>query len=346
MFIPSRLPSTLGLAGTILIAGCNGHSPSPAPTPPPPVASLSVQCPGDQAAGSSTGSAVVTYPPPTTTGGTAPVATKCTMPSGTAFPVGVSDVVCTATDSVNRTASCVFHVDVSLQVKLKGTRFLAFGDSITGGEVAAPNSPLDYRPDLSYPTVLAQSLIARYASQTIAMTNCGQYGQQAVADTGRLQSVLAGGSCGPTIPMGRRQFDASLFDALLLLEGTNDLNGNDGDSSIIGKVTEALKADIRRAKTAGVQQVFLSTLPPEFGLGGDMVPDMNDAIRALAASEGVILVDNYTALGGATSTLIGVGGIHPTADGYRVMAQTFLTAIEANFEVPPASASALRRTRR
>jgi lysophospholipase L1-like esterase len=70
---------------------------------------------------------------------------------------------------------------------------------------------------------------------------------------------------------------------------------------------------------------------------------MNDAIRALAASENVILVDSYTALGGATSTFIGVGGIHPTADGYRVIAQTFLSTIEASFEVPPTPTSAVRR---
>jgi lysophospholipase L1-like esterase len=332
----------LGLAGTMFFAACGSHSSTPSPTPTP-VPTLSLECPSDQTVNSSNGSTVVNYPPPMTSGGTAPVATKCTIPSGASFPVGVSDVICTATDSASRTASCVFHIDVSLQVKLKGTRFLAFGDSITGGEVAASNSLLDYRPDLSYPTVLAQLMTARYTSQTIAMTNCGQYGETAVGGQSRLRSVLAGGSCGPAIPMWLRPFDAGLFDALLLMEGTNDLNQNAGDDSIIPKVIDALKGDIRRAKSAGVQQVFLSTLPPEFTFGGEWVPDMNDAIRALAASENVILVDSYTALGGATSTFIGVGGIHPTADGYRVIAQTFLSTIEASFEVPPTPTSAVRR---
>jgi len=331
----------------MLLAACGSHSTTPPSPTPTPVPALSVECPSDQTVSSSNGSTVVTYPAPTTSGGTAPVATKCTIPSGASFPVGVSDVICTATDAASRTASCVFHVDVSLQVKLKGTRFLAFGDSITSGEVAASSSLLDYRPDLSYPTVLAQMLTARYTSQTIAMTNCGQYGETAVGGQSRLQSVLAGGACGPAIPMGRREFDAGLFDALLLMEGTNDLNQDAGDESIIPKVIDALKGDIRRAKSAGVQQVFLSTLPPEFTFGGEMVPDMNDAIRALAASENVLLVDSYTALGGATSTFIGVGGIHPTADGYRVIAQSFLSVIESTFEVPPtASSSVVRRVRR
>ncbi len=334
------------MAGLVVLAACGGHSSAPTPTPAP-VPGPSVQCPSDETvqAGAPTPT-VVTYAPPATSGGKSPVETKCTIPSGSAFPIGTSDVICTATDAISRQSSCVFHVTVTFSAQLEGTRFLAFGDSITGGEVAPPTSLFEYRPDQSYPTVLAQLLGARYTAHTISMTNCGQYGEEATKDTNRLKSVLAGGPCGPTIDASARLQAAGSFDALLLLEGTNDLNGHAEDPAIVSKVREALRADIRYAKSAGVQQIFLSTLPPEFALGGDLVPDMNDAIRSLAASENVVLVDSYTALGGARSTLIGVGGIHPTAQGGQVMAQAFLTAIVANFEVPPGTTTTARRTGR
>ncbi|MFI5177893.1 MAG: SGNH/GDSL hydrolase family protein [Vicinamibacterales bacterium] len=328
------------------LAGCGGNPGSGTP-PPPPVDAPSIQCPADMTTTTAGSSAVVVYPAPVVTGGTPPVTTHCTIASGAAFPLGTSDVICTATDAVARAASCVFHVDVQLDVQLKGTRFLAFGDSITAGEVVAPSSLLEYRPDLSYPTVLQQLLMQRYTSQALTMTNCGVYGNLATQDVDRLRGVLAnGGPCNDhNVPMRLSPLAAAKFDALLLLEGTNDVNAL-GQNLTLDDIANALRSDIQNARSAGVQQVFLATLPPEFGLGGGNVPAMNDKIRNLAASEGAVLVDIYTALGGQTSTLIGVGGIHPTAMGYQVMAQTFFDAIRANFELPPTSALAVRRGRR
>ncbi|HUL72561.1 MAG TPA: SGNH/GDSL hydrolase family protein, partial [Vicinamibacterales bacterium] len=267
--------------------------------------------------------------------------------SGSAFALGTSDVICTATDAVSRTASCVFHVDVKLDVMLKGTRFLAFGDSLTAGEVAPAPGLLEYRPDLSYPTVLQQLLAQRYTSQTISMTNCGVYGNLATDDEDRLRSVLAnGGPCNDhNAPGSVSRLAAAHFDALLLLEGTNDINAL-SPKLTIDDIVEALRTDLRHARSAGVLQVFLATLPPEFALGGDNVPVLNDRIRALAASEGAVLVDIYAALGGQSSTLIGVGGVHPTAQGYQVMAQTFFDAIRANFEQPPTTPANVQRIRR
>ena len=55
---------------------------------------------------------VVTYPAPTSSDncGAAPVV--CTPPSGTAFPVGITTVTCTATDGAGNTATCSFNVQV------------------------------------------------------------------------------------------------------------------------------------------------------------------------------------------------------------------------------------------
>ncbi len=287
------------------------------------------------------GPTAVTYPAPTTTGGTDPITTHCSIPSGSTFPLGSSDVVCTGTDAASRTASCVFQVAVTFTPKLKGTRFLAFGDSITGGEIGVPGTFFTDETAV-YPSVLIKIMPTRYTSQALSMTKCGRYGETAVEGQDRLRDVLSGGSCGPLIPNGVRILAAGGFDALLLLEGTNDMN----QGGSINTVREALRTDIRRAKSAGVLQVFVSTLPPLMNSNGGQVPDMNDAIRGLAASEGAVLVDSYLALGGGSSKLIGLDGIHPTAAGQQIMAQTFFTAIQNNFEVPPGTTLSVTRVRR
>src|SRR5262249_23670612 len=151
------------------------------------------------------GPTIVNYPAPVTSGGTPPVATQCTIASGATFPLGTSDVICTATDSATRRASCVFQVQVTFTPKLKGTRFLAFGDSITGGEIGTPR-PSFTDQTLVYPTLLMKAMTQRYTSQTLTMTNCGVYGKLATEDEGRLRSVLAGdvSVCTPLIPAGVR----------------------------------------------------------------------------------------------------------------------------------------------
>src|SRR5262249_22688765 len=146
----------------------------------------------------------------------------------------------------------------------------------------------------------------------------------------------------PLIPAGIRTQATSSYDVLLLLQGTNDLNNNVNVSDIRG----SLRNDIRNAKSAGVLQVFLSTVPPNFIAASNALTDLNNQIRSLAASENVILVDNFTALGGQSSAFIGIDGIHPTAAGQQIMAQTFFAAIQANFEVPPGTTAAGMRIRR
>jgi hypothetical protein len=61
---------------------------------------------------------VVTYPAPTFSDNCAGASVVCLPPSGSAFPVGVTTVSCTATDAANNKTSCSFLVtifDVCLQ---------------------------------------------------------------------------------------------------------------------------------------------------------------------------------------------------------------------------------------
>ena len=57
---------------------------------------------------------------------------------GDVFPVGPTRVTCTATDAAAATATCGFDVNVQRVPQLTRTKFLAFGDSVTAGEVTAP----------------------------------------------------------------------------------------------------------------------------------------------------------------------------------------------------------------
>ncbi len=69
--------------------------------PVPQPLSLAIQVPGNivRDADPNQNGAIVTYPAPTTTGGTPPVAISCSHQSGDFYPVGVTTVTCTATDS-------------------------------------------------------------------------------------------------------------------------------------------------------------------------------------------------------------------------------------------------------
>lgn len=252
----------------------------------------------------------------------------CAPASGTAFPVGSTTVTCDAVDRANREASCSFFVSVT-RPRLVATRFLAFGDSLTLGVTsAAPTILLANRPD-SYPFKLGTLLTARYQTQTPESLNDGVGGETA-ARTPASQSV------------GRLRLpgslDANQPEVLLLMEGTNDLlSGQSGaDNALI-----ALEEMVTLGKGSSIR-VFLATIPPQRPGGrrdrvAKMIPGFNDSIRQIAARQGVPLVDVYSALKDRLD-LIGVDDLHPTPQGYDVIAQTFFEVIRATLEENPATA--------
>ena len=164
----------------------------------------------------------------------------CTPPSGALFPVGTTAVLCTAVDNRQRTNACTFNVVVRPPAVTLGlTRFLAFGDSITWGEDGDPlvscgsnnNLTTDtlgrIRPrtqvpqDFRYPTVLQRDLATRCTSQAglLSVDNQGSPGEPASASfptPTRLRSLLNGG----------------LYQAVLIMEGTNDIFYGDHSRSI------------------------------------------------------------------------------------------------------------------
>ena len=339
---------SLGLVWAVSLTGC--HSPNhPSENPPDPVDALALSCPSSiRLDNVPTSTEPVEFAAPSHTGGVEPVTMSCSPASGSAFPLGSTTVDCSGTDAAAppRTAACSFVVTLLPNAPtpvVGATRFMAFGDSITAGEVndetdrtcnpgptfvRPPARPQDVMPDLSYPTQLQQLLGARYTSQSISVVNEGEPLSMAT-DTTRFG----------------RAFRSDRPDAVLLLEGIVDLANADDIPGVI----DGLTTDVEYAKANGVDNVFLSTLLP-LGTGfracGRQNADVqaaNDDIRALAARENVYLVDSYVAFKDRMDTLMGSDGLHPTAEGYKVLAETFFEVIQFRLEQTGAASPALAR---
>ena len=286
----------------------------------------------------------ITFNLPTVTGGFAPIAgPTCSPSSGSTFGQGMATVMCTATDAKQRPGTCSFSVTITYPPKLTVTRFLAFGDSITWGEDgqnamttsegAAPWRIWVQMPFAdTYPGALQIDLVARYSLQSPIAFNDGLPGESLLDPINPALKRFRG-----DLALGTRE-----WDAVLILEGSNDLNKRDAaiEPAMIGQ----LGAMIDFARGAGVKP-FLATLPPmnpngccpmDRGRGAALVPGFNDQLQTLAMSKSVPLVDVYQAFNGNLG-LIGPDGLHPTADGYHLMAQTFLNSIKQTLEAAPTS---------
>ncbi|MCC7007324.1 MAG: HYR domain-containing protein [Acidobacteria bacterium] len=318
----------------LVAAGCHKSPSAPGPVPSlenPP----QISCPASFTIDTDASSVEVNYAAPTVTDGRPPVTTACSVPSGSTVPLGTTNVLCLATDGAARTTQCSFQVTVKLAPKLKGVRFLAFGDSITSGETGEPSGyrVMVFRPEDSYPSLLQNALRSRYALQTPVVVNAGLGGEfvtcppeRASCSSGRLVSEI------------RSQHP----DALLMMQGTNDL----GAQIAPELVSDALRDNVRRAFDEGVGAVFIATVTPQvpgrfraFAAPGS-IETLNERIRGWAAAEHAVLVDTYAAVAPMKETLIGTDGLHTTVAGNQVLADTFLAAIAASYELPPASSPA------
>jgi lysophospholipase L1-like esterase len=274
----------------------------------------------------------VSFDAPPVTGGQGSVTVTCSPQSGETFPIGTTEVTCKATDTINQTGECKFNVTVSKLAQLSKTRYLAFGDSITAGEVTFPVGSTSFQsaglinkqviiPGVAYPAVLERTLVGRYAAQaaSIVVVNAGSGGEKTINARNRFFQALS----------------ANQPEVVLLMHGHNDIPGGlDGAAS--GAASE-LRIMASEARNRGMR-VFIATLAPPRPNGNRtieqiFIDDYNNRMRALAAGEGAVLVDVYSALLPEVTRYIGVDGLHPTEFGYAKIADTFFQAIQANFEV-------------
>ena len=339
------------LIGATGLAGCDQFpalQTAPSPLPTDKVGVLGITCPSSiirQSMSLADSPIAVAFAPPLTVGGQAPVTTGCTRESGSAFPVGTTDVSCTTADSLGQTAACAFSIVVRPAPRLRATRFLAFGDSLTAGVVSDPFVFGTLNPLEAYPLKLAQKLAREFPLQTSVVVNVGLPGELAAVAPGRF-----------SVEFGRVR-----PEVVLLMDGSNDVL--DGAVAVPAAIA-GLETMVMMAQAGGAE-VLLATIPPvradpERDPGAITAPLLNTEIRALAFRLGVTLVDTFAAFGEATcpptlsfgvtrvsdgTSCIGDDHLHPTPAGYDVLAETFRQAIVETFgvNVDP-SPTTMRRT--
>jgi lysophospholipase L1-like esterase len=305
----------------------------PPPPPPPPAAPPSLACvEGISRATVNPNGVAVNYDTPPVTAGQGSVTVTCSPVSGETFPIGTTEVTCTATDTLQRTGTCSFSVTVSKLAQLSRTRYLAFGDSLTAGEVTFPVGSTSIMgaglitkqvvvPSATYPNVLLRTLQGRYASQADVMVvaNHGLGGEKAINARDRFFQSL--NTVQPQV--------------VLLWHGHNDIPGGlDGAAS---SAASEMRIMVQTANARGMR-VFIGTMAPPRPNGNRtisqiFIDDFNNRVRALAAQEGAIVVDLYGGLLSDVNRYVGVDGLHLTEAGYARVADLFFQAIQANFEV-------------
>ncbi len=298
--------------------------PSGAPTPLPEekIGRLALSCPASVRTQSFDGQPVpVAFGLPVATGGQAPVTVGCTLEPGHGFAIGTTEVSCSASDALRQTASCAFRVTVLDPPRLSATRFLAFGDSLTSGWVSSPTSQARPEPTSAYPYLVERDLQSRYVTQMIEVINAGAAGEDARDAVARFRSEV--GFQRPEV--------------IMLMQGTNDLNPITGGG--VDVAAQALEAMVIHGRNSGAD-VLLMTVPPSLRPGVDeRVSPLNRAIRSIAARRGAGLIDVHDVVwhgscpGGGTIPCIGADGLHPTADGYRLIAEEVARIVVERYDV-------------
>lgn len=210
--------------------------------------------------------------------------------------------------------------------RLSRTKFLAFGDSFTAGEVTNPIGQLGSQsihklivvPAASYPTVLQSQLRTSYPSQSSAITvqNAGEPSERILDGNQRFPGV----------------FDAARPEVVLLMEGANGLPQVGPDLS-----TGIMRIMVQHAKSGGARVFVGSMIPQVAGRPRATTPASellayNNTLQIMATQESVTYVDLYTAMLSEAATLIGSDGLHPTEAGYRRIAEIFFAAIIRELE--------------
>jgi lysophospholipase L1-like esterase len=271
----------------------------------------------------------VSYSEPETQGGQSPINVSCSPESGSTFPIGQTTVTCTATDGLQRQASCSFGITVTKLPQLSRLKYMAFGDSITAGEVTFPGSTASVPasgkqvvvPSAAYPTVLQRLLRTRYQFQAdqIAVNNAGVGGEKAIDARNRFFATMT--SFRP--------------DVVLILTGHNDIpSGADGAAS---SAANEVRIMAQGAKTQGAR-VFIATPVPGRPNGNRTIDpflllDYAGRMRNEASREGAVLVDLYELMRNDVFRYIGVDGLHPNEAGYTRIAELFFEAIQRELEV-------------
>jgi lysophospholipase L1-like esterase len=208
--------------------------------------------------------------------------------------------------------------------RISRTRFLAFGDSITAGEVTQPigatgaAGKLVLVPAASYPSVLQGELTSTYTDQAtmITVSNAGVSNEPILDGVTRFSQV----------------FPSSGAEVVLLQDGVNNLNFVGPDTS-----TGLMRIMVQQAKSANARVYVGSMIPTVLGrpratVSPAALVTYNTVLQIMCTQEAVTYVDLYNAMLPQADQLIGSDGLHPNEAGYRKIADLFFAAIQRDLE--------------
>ncbi len=148
------------------------------------------------------------------------------------------------------------------------------------------------------------------------------------------------GISGQTTPQMLVRFQADVVAlhpaAVLILAGTNDIAGNTGLSTL-GMIEDNFRSMAAIAAGNGIHVILASVLPVEEypwrpGIEpAGKIRDLNRRLQALCTAHGYTFLDYYAALStpaGGMKPGTAKDGVHPTPEGYAVMAPLAQAAID------------------
>lgn len=182
------------------------------------------------------------------------------------------------------------------RVVTKPARIVAFGDSLTAG--------LGVSPDQSYPAQL----------------------QRRLREAGYPHEVINAGVSGDTTTGGLRRLDWILKSrpSMVILE----LGANDGlRGQPLSLMASNLAKIIDGLQQAGVEVVLAGMqIPPNYGL--DYTTGFASLFEQLARNHSATLIPFFLEGVAARKESNQADGIHPTAEGYRIVAETVFDVID------------------
>jgi lysophospholipase L1-like esterase len=202
------------------------------------------------------------------------------------------------------------------------TRYVAFGDSITWGAISGWDPRFLFAAaNGGYVERLKSALDQHHAPQRFTVINEGVPGEFATYALPRFRSMLT----------------SQKPQAVLLLEGVNDLNNDVPVSDIVAALRQMSDA----ARAVGVP-VLLATMYQTYPVtdpmgqfrpnGAENIKAFNSEIRAYVSGRSNLhLVDLYAAIN--KREYVGADGLHLTDAGFEIVASVFMDRIEEAFPV-------------
>jgi acyl-CoA thioesterase-1 len=150
--------------------------------------------------------------------------------------------------------------------------------------------------------------------------------ERLLRDRGHAVEVVNAGVSGDTSAGGLARVDWVLQQPTDIL--VVELGGNDALRGQDLSATEAnLRAIVRHGRTAGAEVLLLGMDVPT-NYGPDYSSRFAELYERIAADEGITLVPGFVREVGSDPKLLQADGLHPTAEGQRLLAESLLSHLE------------------